>query len=182
MPPRILPHIDSLPAVTPFVGPEALERQRGVLFRARIGANESVFGPSPRVVEAMAKAAAESWMYGDPEQHELKAAIAEHHGVRAENIALDSGIDALFGIVVRLCVAPGDTVATSLGGYPTFIFHVDGIGGSLVRAPFKDDREDWRALLAAAKAENARLLYFANPDNPMGSWWGKSDVQKLIDG
>ena len=182
MAPRIVPHIEKLPSVTPFVGPEALERQRGIKFRARIGANESVFGPSPKVIEAMAKAAAQSWMYGDPEQHDLKAAIAAHHGVGIQNVAIDSGIDALFGIVVRLCVEPGDTVVTSLGGYPTFIFHVDGIGGRLVRVPYKDDHEDWAGLLAAAKAGNARLLYFANPDNPMGTWAGKSDVQRLIDG
>lgn len=182
MAPRIVPHIASLPSVTPFVGPEALERQRGVKFRARIGANESVFGPSPRVVEAIAKAASASWMYGDPEQHALKAAIAAHHGARIENVAIDSGIDALFGIVVRLCVEPGETVVTSLGGYPTFIFHCDGLGARLVRIPYKDDREDWPSLLDAARRENARILYFANPDNPMGSWWGASDVQKLIDG
>lgn len=182
MPPHIVPHIAGLPSVTPFVGPEALERQRGVRFRARIGANESVFGPSPRVVEAMAKAAAESWMYGDPEQHDLKAAIAAHHGVRIENVAVDSGIDALFGIIVRLCVSPGETVVTSLGGYPTFIFHCDGLGARLVRVPYKDEREDCAALLDAAKREKARLLYFANPDNPMGSWWGAGDVQRVIDG
>ncbi len=182
MPPHIGPHIAGLPSVTPFVGPEALERQRGVRFRARIGANESVFGPSPRVVEAMAKAAAESWMYGDPEQHDLKAAIAAHHGVRIENVAVDSGIDALFGIIVRLCVSPGETVVTSLGGYPTFIFHCDGLGARLVRVPYKDEREDCAALLDAAKREKARLLYFANPDNPMGSWWGAGDVQRVIDG
>jgi len=182
MPPHIVPHIASLPSVTPFVGPEALERQRGIKFRARIGANESVFGPSPLVVEAVARAAAESWMYGDPEQHDLKAAIAAHHGVGPQNVAVDSGIDSLFGIVVRLCVEPGESVVTSLGGYPTFIFHVDALGGRLVRVPFKDDREDWPALLDAAKREGARLLYFANPDNPMGSWWGAADVQRLIDG
>ena len=181
MPPRIIPLIEKLPAVTPFVGPEALERQRQLKFRARIGANESVFGPSPKVVAAMAATAAESWMYGDPEQHELKAAIARHHGVKIDNVAVDSGIDALFGLVVRMTIAPGDTVVTSLGGYPTFIFHVDGHGGRLVRVPYKDDREDPVGLLAAAKAEDARLLYFANPDNPMGTWWGKADVQRLID-
>ena len=181
MPPHIVPHIAAMPSVTPFVGPEALERQRGLRFRARIGANESVFGPSPRVVEAMAKAAAQSWMYGDPEQHDLKAAIAAHHGVELENVAVDSGIDALFGIVVRLCAGPGETIVTSLGGYPTFIFHCDSIGARLVRVPYKDEREDWPALLDAARKEKARLLYFANPDNPMGSWWGARDVQKLID-
>ena len=38
MAPRIVPHVAKLPSVTPFVGPEALERQRSVKFRARIGA------------------------------------------------------------------------------------------------------------------------------------------------
>ena len=50
-----------LPATVPFVGPEALERRLGLRFKARIGANESTFGPSPAVIEAMGRAAAESW-------------------------------------------------------------------------------------------------------------------------
>ncbi len=180
--PRIVPHIESLPSITPFVGPEALERQRGTRFRARIGANESVFGPSPKVIEAIARTAPESWMYGDPEQHDLKATIARHHGVAIENVAVDSGIDALFGIIVRLTLEPGDPVVTSLGGYPTFIFHVDGLGGRLVRVPYAEERENLDGLLSAAKTERARLLYFANPDNPMGSWWGAADVGRLIAG
>ena len=72
--PRFAPLIARLPATVPFVGPEAQERMRGRLFRARIGANESVYGPSPRAIEAMCEAAAQSWMYGDPEMHDLKAA------------------------------------------------------------------------------------------------------------
>jgi histidinol-phosphate aminotransferase len=58
--------VQSLPASVPFVGPETQERARGAPFRARLGANESVFGPSPAAVEAMAQAASECWMYGDP--------------------------------------------------------------------------------------------------------------------
>ncbi len=179
--PRIVPLIADLPANTPFVGPEAIERQRGLSFVARIGANESVFGPSPKVIAAMAEAAAQSWMYGDPEQFELKAAIARQHGVGIENIAVDCGIDSLFGLVVRLTVERGDTVVTSLGGYPTFIFHVDGHGGRLVRVPYKDDREDLSGLMAAAEAEAARLIYVANPDNPMGTWWSANDIARAID-
>ena len=57
----------------PFVGPEAQERAAGRPFVARIGANESVFGPSPQAVAAMAEAAAGAWRYGDPESYELKA-------------------------------------------------------------------------------------------------------------
>ena len=83
---RFTPLIQSLPATIPFVGPEAQERKRGRLFRARIGANESVFGPSPRAIEAMRDAAAEAWKYCDPENHDLKQALAAKHSVRPENI------------------------------------------------------------------------------------------------
>jgi histidinol-phosphate aminotransferase len=175
------PVIEGLPATVPFVGPEALERRRGRPFRARIGANESVFGPSPLAVEAMAQVAAESWMYGDPEVHELRAALAARHGVAPANVVVGEGIDGLFGYTVRLFVEPGAPVATSLGAYPTFNFHVAGYGGRLVTVPYRDDREDPDALAELATREGARLVFLANPDNPMGSWSEATAVQRLVD-
>ena len=69
--PRFTNLIDSLPALVPFVGPEAQERGRGQPFRARLGANESLFGPSPKALAAMRAAADSNWMYADPESHEV---------------------------------------------------------------------------------------------------------------
>jgi histidinol-phosphate aminotransferase len=175
------PIVENLPVTVPFVGPETQERARGRKFRARIGANESVFGPSPRAVEAMRRAATEVWKYCDPENHDLKQALAAYHEVGPQNIVVGEGIDGLFGYTVRLFVDPGVTVATSLGAYPTFNFHVTGYGGRLVTVPYRDDREDPAALIALAKREAARLIYFANPDNPMASWWDAAAVQSLID-
>lgn len=178
--PPFTPIIDKLPSTVPFVGPEALERRTGAKILSRIGANESVFGPSPKAIAAMQAAASESWMYGDPENHDLKAAIARVVGVKPENIACGGGIDGLLGLVVRLFISPGDAVATSLGAYPTFNFHVAAAGGKLVTTPYVNDREDPQSLLALARAEKAKLLYFANPDNPMGSHWPAADVERLI--
>jgi len=46
--------VDNLPSVTPFVGPETIERQQGKPFRVRIGANESAFGVStPSALEPL---------------------------------------------------------------------------------------------------------------------------------
>ena len=180
--PRYTAIVGPLSATVPFVGPEAQERRRGRVFRARIGANESVFGPSPRAIAAMAMAAAECWKYGDPENHDLKHALARRHGVRPENVVVGEGIDALLGYTVRLLVERGTPVVTSLGAYPTFNFHVAGHGGRLVTVPYAGDREDPEALLAGVRQEQAPLVYFANPDSPMGSWSGAADVQRLIDG
>jgi histidinol-phosphate aminotransferase len=165
----------------PFIGPEALERKTGQPIAARIGANENMFGPSPRAIAAMQAAAADSWQYGDPENHDLKNALAAQLGVRPENIACGGGIDGLLGLVARLFLDPGDKVVTSLGAYPTFNFHVAAAGGTLVTTPYVNDREDPASLLALAKSERPKLLYFANPDNPMGTVWPAQDVQHFIE-
>lgn len=162
------------------MGPEALQRRSGKDFRVRLGANESVFGPSPRVVEAMRAASPQMWQYCDPENHDLRSALAAHLGVEPGNVMVGEGIDGLFGSAVRLFVEPGVTVATSMGAYPTFNFHVQGFGGRLVTTPYVNDREDPASLIALARAEKARIIYFANPDNPMGGWWEASAVTGLI--
>lgn len=173
---RFTPLLTSLPATVPFVGPEAIERNRGLKVKARIGANESGFGPAPSVLTAMAEAASDTWRYSDPENHDLKQAIAAHLGCSPANIAVGEGIDALLGHIVRMVIEPGMPVVTSLGAYPTFNFHVTGYGGRLVTTPYVKDQEDLAGLLALVKRENAPLVYFANPDNPMGSWWDADSV------
>ncbi|MHA6263752.1 pyridoxal phosphate-dependent aminotransferase [Arenibacterium sp. CAU 1754] len=179
--PRYTPLAQSLPATVPFVGPETQERQRGAPFVARLGANENVFGPSPRAVAAIQAAAADIWMYGDPENQDLRHALAAHHGIAPENIVVGEGIDGLLGYLVRLMVGPGDAVVTSDGAYPTFNYHVAGFGGALHKVPYKDDHEDPAALIAKARDVDAKLIYLANPDNPMGSWHKGSDLLAKLD-
>ncbi len=61
-------------------------------------------------------------------------------------------------------------MVTSAGAYPTFNYHVAGFGGELVTVPYRGDYEDPEALVAKAREVNARLVYIANPDNPMATW------------
>lgn len=178
--PQYTPLAASLPSTVPFVGPETQERALGHPFAARLGANENMFGPSPRAVAAMAAAAQDVWMYGDPEVHELRVAIARHHGTTPGNVVVGEGIDGLLGYLVRLIIGPGDAVVTSNGAYPTFNFHVAGFGGSLHKVPYKGDFEDPEALLARAREVGAKLIYLANPDNPMGSQLEAAVVENMI--
>lgn len=179
--PRLTRLAETLPSTVPFVGPETQERARGRAFKARIGANENGFGPSPVVRNAIAEAAGEMWKYCDPENHALKEALAEHIGVSAGNVVVGEGIDGLLGLIVRLFVEPGQPVVTSLGAYPTLNYHIAGFGARLVTVPYRQDREDLGALLEAVRSEQAPLVYVSNPDNPMGSWWDINEVERFMD-
>lgn len=150
-------------------------------FAARLGANENIFGPSPKAIAAMEKTASEIWMYADPESFELRHALAAFHDITPQNIVIGEGIDGLLGYLVRLLVEQGDNVVTSQGAYPTFNYHVAGFGGTLHTVPYRDDAEDLPALLAKAAEVDAKLVYFANPDNPMGSWQSGADIVAQLD-
>ncbi|MBX3568651.1 MAG: pyridoxal phosphate-dependent aminotransferase [Rhizobiaceae bacterium] len=179
--PQQSPIVAALPVVVPFVGPEAMERTSGKPFRARIGANESSFGPAPSVIAKMREIAPDQWMYCDPDNHDLRTAAAAHVGVAPQNVVVGLGIDGLLNLAVRMFVAPGETVVTSLGAYPTFNFHVDGFGGRLIKLPYVNDKESLDDLLATAKRENAKMVYLSNPDNPMGTWWEADEIMRFIE-
>ncbi|SLN13734.1 Histidinol-phosphate aminotransferase [Roseovarius albus] len=178
--PRYTKLIESLPSSVPFVAPEQMERQRGAPFLARLGANENIFGPSPKALEAIRQAADNIWKYGEPDSHALRHALAAHHNVGPENILVGEGIDGLLGYLVRLLISPGDPVVTSDGAYPTFNYHVSGYGGQLHKVPYKDDHEDIQALINKSKSAKAKLIYFANPDNPMGTFYPGADITAAL--
>ena len=178
--PRLTPLAAALPATVPFTGPETLERRAGRPFAARLGANESGWGPAPAAIAAMRDAAATAWRYGDPEMHDLRARLAARHATTPSHVMPGEGIDGLLGLLVRLTLAPGDVAVMSAGAYPTFAFHVTGFGGRVERVPYAGVHEDPDCLLAAARASAAKLLYLANPDNPMGSWHEAATLLRMI--
>lgn len=173
--------LSDLPDVVPFVGPEAHERASGRPFLARLGANENGFGFSPKVKDIVEQATDLSWRYGDPENYDLKQAISAQHNVALKNIVVGTGIDSLLGSSVRMIVAQGCDVVTSRGAYPTFNYHVSGCGGVIHYVPYKDDYEDLDGLLAKIKQTNAAMVYLANPDNPMGTYWRSDDLINFVD-
>ena len=173
--------IKSLSSAVPFVGPETQERQLGRQFLARIGANESVFGPSTLVCEAIQRESGAIWQYGDPENFDLKTALAQKHNVDFGNIVIGEGIDGLLGYLVRLFVTNDISVVTTDGAYPTFNYHVIGFGGNLVKVPFLNDYEDPLTIIKTAHETKARLVYFSNPNNPMGTFHSPEMVQKMLE-
>ena len=107
MKPKFTKIANSLPASVPFVGPESQERQNSFIFDARLGANESVFGPSKLVIDAIAAQAEAVWQYGDPESFDLTQKLSEFYDLPKDNFIIGEGIDGLLGNLVRICRTRG---------------------------------------------------------------------------
>jgi histidinol-phosphate aminotransferase len=172
--------VGALPAVVPFVPPEAFERRLGAPIKIRIGANESAFGPSPKAIAAINAGAPRIAWYCDPEGFALREALAKHHGVSRENIGLGIGADDILSLSVRSVIDPGEPVVMSHGAYPTFAFHVNGYGGKFVTPPYRDFKNDAEALGDASAKSQARMVYLSNPDNPTGSWLSAEEQLAIV--
>ncbi|MEL7047738.1 MAG: aminotransferase class I/II-fold pyridoxal phosphate-dependent enzyme [Pseudomonadota bacterium] len=165
----------------PFVGPETLERQTGERFAARLGANESGFGPSPMALAAIREAASHCWKYADPTSHDLKRALAHHLGIGHESLVVGEGIDGLLGDTCKLTLEPGAGLVMSDGAYPTMAFHGENQAAAIHKISMRDDREDLAGLLDAAKRHGAKVIYLSNPNNPSGRHWPANKLEAFMD-
>ena len=174
--------VAQLPDAIPFTAPEEFERQLGKKFLARLGANESIFGPSPLAIEAMVEAAKAPQWYGDPLSFELKTELARQFNLPPEHFVIGPGIDGLFSHLASAYLEPGDKVVTTHGSYPTFNYFIDAVGAELIQVPYQDLHVDLDGLAEAVKSHKAKAVYVANPDNPSGSFQSGEAIQHFIEG
>ena len=173
--------VSNLADAIPFTAPEEYERQLGQKFIARLGANESVFGPSPFAVAAMTKAAQSPQWYGDPLSHDLRTELSQQSGLTPDHFVFGPGIDGLFSHIASAYLEPNDQVVTTLGSYPTFNYFIDVVGAKLVQVPYRDFSVDLEGLLDAVVSHQAKAVYIANPDNPSGSVLTQAAIQGFLD-
>jgi histidinol-phosphate aminotransferase len=103
----------------------------------------------------MAAGRAEAWMYGDPEMHDLRAAIAAHHGVTPAHVVVGEGIDGLLGYLVRLLVGRG--CGRHLGrGLSDLQLPRRGLWRRAAQGALPGHHEDPEALLAMARDRSGR--------------------------
>jgi len=179
----VRPHIQAMPAYTPIlpyeVLAERLGRPAGEL--VKLDANENPYGPLPEVLEALS-ALPYAHIYPDPESRQLRAALAEWHGLPAENLLAGAGADELIDLLLRTLVDPGQAV---IDLPPTFgMYAFDGAlnGARLVRVPRRSDfSPDLQAIEAAVRHEQPRLLFIASPNNPDGSCLEPAALERLLD-
>lgn len=154
----------------------ALRRRFGAAI-AELGSNENALGPSPRAVEAMRAALAESHRYPDPRGAALKDALSVRLGVGVERIALGNGSHELLMLLAQCFADAAHSVVFSQYGFAVFPIATAAAGAQPIRvpalprehatAPFGHDLD----ALAQAVREDTRLVYLANPNNPTGTWF-----------
>src|SRR5687768_8319938 len=102
---------DVVEKIVPYqAGPslEALEKIHGPL--VRLSSNENPLGPSPRVVDAVAREAARIHLYPDGGSTAVREALGRDLGVGPEQIVVANGADELIQLIGLAAFEPGDEI------------------------------------------------------------------------
>jgi histidinol-phosphate aminotransferase len=146
----------------------------------KLASNENPFGPSPRAVQAMQAALAESNFYPDNDAIELRQKLADKHGVQPEQIVPTAGSTALLGIIARTFLSPGLDAVTSERSFIVYPIATQAAGGRLIKVPMRGDGFDLNAI-AAAIDQRTRIIYISNPNNPTGTLLPANDLDRFLD-
>src|SRR6266513_3086123 len=100
---------------------EEVQRELGLARVVKLASNEGPYGPFPEALEALARALAEQNRYPDGGAYRLRAALAERHGVRFEEVAIGAGADGLVDNLSQAVLDPGDEIVCGWPSFPSYV-------------------------------------------------------------
>ena len=145
----------------------------------KLASNENPLGMPASARAAMQEAVAEIGRYPDSNGFDLKAAITAKHNVPADWITLGNGSNDILELAAHAFVQPGQSVVFSEYGFLVYALATQAAGARAIVTPARDYGHDLDAM-AAAVADDTRLIYIANPNNPTGTFVPGAQLEAFL--
>jgi histidinol-phosphate aminotransferase len=167
---------DIVNKLTPYVPGEQPALARPV----KLNTNENPYPPSPRVVDAIRRELGEDGdslrKYPDPTAHALRATIAQHHGLRVEQVFVGNGSDEVLAHTFQALLKHDEPVRfpdITYSFYPVYA-QLYGVVFDAVplNSDFGIDVDDYRA-------PNGGVL-LPNPNAPTGRALPLAEIKVLL--
>jgi histidinol-phosphate aminotransferase len=151
---------------------------------AKLASNENNWGPPESVMKAMTNAWKYANRYGYPDGNIVQA-IADHHGVKPENVLLTAGSSEVLQVVGTTFLQGGKKVLGVDPSYGSVYQHASNIKAEAIKLPLTQDYRQDIGMMIEATNKNAKdlgFVYLCNPNNPTGVAVTAKEVKQLLDG
>lgn len=162
-------YIKNLANYVPGKPIEELQRELGIHKVIKLASNENSLGPSPRAISAMKLAMNNIHRYPDASGYTLRKKLAEKFAVKLENVVLGAGSEGIMSTIMRTFLLNDDEIITAENSFIGFKVLANASGKKVHWVPMKNHKYDLQAMSEKIN-EYTKLIYIANPDNPMGTY------------
>ncbi|WP_217711448.1 histidinol-phosphate transaminase [Actinomadura sp. NAK00032] len=169
------------PEPRPVVGSlPAYSHVASAAIRWRASSNEAPVPPSPLAVRAAAEAAAKAHLYPSLGGEGLIRALASHHDIEPDRVAVGPGSLALLERLLLAYTGEGTEVVHAWRSYEAYPIVVAIAGARSIGVPLDASyRHDVDAMLESMTVRT-RAVIICNPNNPTGTVLEPSELERLV--
>jgi histidinol-phosphate aminotransferase len=176
---QVQPQILGIHPYIPGKPVSELQRELGLTYISKLASNENPLGSSPKAIVAIQNALKDISRYPDGSAFELKSDLANFLGVKPTQIAIGNGSNELLELIARVFAGRGDEIIYSQYAFAVYPISAQVVGATGVEVPAVDWGHDLNAMLAAI-TDKTKLIYIANPNNPTGTLFSRSQWEAFI--
>ncbi|MBL4954337.1 histidinol-phosphate transaminase [Neobacillus sp. YIM B02564] len=159
---------------------EEVKRELGLDKIIRLASNENPFGPSPKAVQAMQAAVADSQLYPESTGREVREKLANLYQLALDQLLIANGGDNVISLIGTAYINPGDEVIYCTPTFPAYRTTTLLMEGIPVEVPMTQDYTYNLEGILAAITENTKLIFVCNPNNPTGTIVENADFEAFL--
>ncbi len=175
-----VPGVKGLMPYQPGKPIEELQRELGIDNIVKLASNENPLGLSPKVVDAIKGALADGCRYPDGGGVLLKLQLSKMLAVASDAITLGNGSNDVLDLIARAFLDHTSEAIFSQHAFAVYPIVTQAQGAKAVITPAKNWGHDLEAM-ADAVTERTRVIFLANPNNPTGTWFSRSELVAFLD-
>ena len=142
--------------------------------------NESAYGPSPKVLEAIQNAATRAKRYPRAHRDSLADAIANFHRVPREHVLLGTGSTDLLRMAAQAFLGPKRALIVADPTFGALEFYAHFTGAPITKVHLTRELAHDLPAMRTRVGPTTGLVYLCNPNNPTGTLTPRGQIEKFV--
>jgi histidinol-phosphate aminotransferase len=153
-------------------------RDKGLDRAIKLSSNENSMGPAPLAIAAIESAMQKVNRYPDATGTALRTKLAKKFDVKIENVIIGAGSEGIMSNILRTFLLGDDEIVAAADSFIGFRVLANATGRSIHWVPMENHRINLDGI-AEKINDYTKIIYIANPDNPMGTYITKEELDKF---
>ena len=159
---------------------EEVQRELGIKNVIKLASNENPMGPSKKAIEAIRQSLNHISLYPDSSGFYLRKKLSDIFNLNMNNVVLGAGSEGIMATIMRTFLNEKDRILATENSFIGFRVLANASGKKIDWIPMRDFRYDLDAM-ANQINRNTKIIYLANPDNPTGSYFNKTEFDAFME-
>ena len=145
----------------------------------KLASNENPHGPSPKALESVKNSLQDNFRYPDASALMLREKLSNKFNLRLENVTVGAGSEGVMSAIMRTFLRMGDEIIAADNSFIGFRVLANASGIRTNWVPLRKYHHDLPAM-ADLINDYTKIIYLANPDNPTGTYFPKSEFDAFM--